>query len=166
MIRTIWSFTYLCPSCGDEMVCYAAYLDLVGNARLAFDTVYIERTVADKPRSETRALRSIFTPKAAAILRVLLRDPDRAWRVADLATGLNREGTFGSPAIIASWASPNSVTRRPYAPCEVALRSGSMMTHPGVYSLRSSETDWDEAILWRTYFTLSYLEVVFRSANT
>ena len=88
MIRTIWSFTYLCPSCGDEMVCYAAYLDLVGNARLAFDTVYIERTVADKPRSETRALRSIFTPKAAAILRVLLRDPDRAWRVADLATGL------------------------------------------------------------------------------
>ena len=58
------------------------------------------------------------------------------------------------------------MTRRPYAPCEVALRSGSMMTHPGVYSLRSSETDWDEATLWRTYFTLSYLEVVFRSANT
>ena len=22
MIRTIWSFTYLCPSCGDEMVFY------------------------------------------------------------------------------------------------------------------------------------------------
>lgn len=63
-----------------------AYLDLVGNAWLAFDTVYIERAVAERPRSEARALRSIFTPKAAAILRVLLRDPDRAWRVADLAT--------------------------------------------------------------------------------
>ena len=62
-----------------------AYLDLVGNARLAFDTVYIDRAVAEKPVSETRALRSIFTPKAAAILRVLLREPGRAWRVADLA---------------------------------------------------------------------------------
>ena len=63
-----------------------AYLDLVGNARLAFDTVYIDRAVAETPVSETRALRSIFTPKAAAILRVLLREPGRAWRVADLAT--------------------------------------------------------------------------------
>ena len=66
-----------------------AYLDLVGNARLAFDTVYIERAVAEKPRSETRALRSIFTPKAAAILRALLRNPGRAWRVADLAAEAN-----------------------------------------------------------------------------
>ena len=62
-----------------------AYLDLVGNARLAFDTVYIELAVAEKPVTETRALRSIFMPKAAAILRVLLREPGRAWRVADLA---------------------------------------------------------------------------------
>ena len=66
-----------------------AYLDLVGNARLAFDTVYIERAVAEKPTSETRALRSIFTPKAAAIQRVLLRNPGRAWRVADLAAEAN-----------------------------------------------------------------------------
>ncbi len=63
-----------------------AYLDLVGNARLAFDTVYIDRAVAERPVSETRALRSIFTPKAAAILRVLLREPGRAWRVAELAS--------------------------------------------------------------------------------
>ena len=62
-----------------------AYLDLVGNAHLAFDGVYIDRAVATRPKSEIRALRSIFTPKAAAILRVLLRDPDRAWRVTDLA---------------------------------------------------------------------------------
>ena len=32
---------------------------------------------------------------------------------------------------------------------------GSMMTHPGVYCLRSNETDWDEATLWRTYFMLT-----------
>ena len=61
-----------------------AYLDLVGNAHLAFDHVYIDRTVADRPKPATRALRSMFTPKAAAILRVLLRDPARAWRVTEL----------------------------------------------------------------------------------
>ena len=81
---------YLSPAsraiCADHDV---AYLDLAGNARLTFDTVYIERTVADKPRSETRALRSIFNPKGAAILRVLLRDPHRAWRVAALSAQAN-----------------------------------------------------------------------------
>lgn len=66
-----------------------AYLDLAGNAHLAFDHVYIERAVADRPKSETRALRSIFAPKAAAVLRVLLREPTRAWRVAELAEAAN-----------------------------------------------------------------------------
>ena len=40
-------------------------------------------------KSESRALRSIFNPKAAAILRVMLREPDRAWRVTDLAEKAN-----------------------------------------------------------------------------
>lgn len=81
---------YLSPEsrsiCADHDV---AYLDLLGNARLAFDNVYIDRAVPDRPKSETRSLRSIFTPKAAAILRVLLRDPGRAWRVTDLAEASN-----------------------------------------------------------------------------
>ena len=62
-----------------------AYLDMVGNVRLAFDKVFIERAVAERPAAEIRKLRSVFTPKAAAILRVLLRNPDRPWRVADLS---------------------------------------------------------------------------------
>ena len=66
-----------------------AYLDFAGNARLAFDSVYVERTVAEKPRSEARALRSVFAPRAAAILRALLRDPERSWRVADLSAEAN-----------------------------------------------------------------------------
>ena len=49
-------------------------------------------------------------------------------------------------------------TRRPVG--------ATMMTHPGVYCLRSSETDWDEATLWRTYFTLTDLEAVFRSLKS
>ena len=77
---------YLSPEsraiCSDHDV---AYLDLFGNARLVFDSVYIDRTVAERPVTESRALRSLFKPKAAAILRVLLREPNRAWRVAELA---------------------------------------------------------------------------------
>ena len=41
-----------------------------------------------------------------------------------------------------------------------------MMTHPGVYCLRSNETDWDETTLWRTYFMLTDLEAVFRSLKS
>ena len=77
---------YLSPEsraiCTDHDV---AYLDLCGNAHLAFDNVYVDRAVAGKPKSETRAMRSIFAPKSGAVLRVMLRDPDRAWLVADLA---------------------------------------------------------------------------------
>ena len=82
--------SYLSPK--SRAICRShkvAYLDLLGNAHLVFGSVYIERTVAGRPRSETRALRSIFSPKAGAILRVLLRDPDRAWRVTDLAHAAN-----------------------------------------------------------------------------
>lgn len=61
------------------------FLDLMGNARIAFDSVFIERTVADKPPSERRTLQSLLGPKAARVLSVMLRAPPRAWRVAELA---------------------------------------------------------------------------------
>lgn len=62
------------------------HLDFVGNTHLAFGGVYVERSVVHRPKPETRRLRSLFSPKAGAILRVLLQDPDRAWRVEDLAS--------------------------------------------------------------------------------
>ena len=49
-------------------------------------------------------------------------------------------------------------TRRP--------KDGSMLTHPGIYCLRSSETDWDEETLWRTYTTLTDVEAVFRALKS
>ena len=55
----------------------------------------------------------------------------------------------GNQAVAVTW------TRRP--------QDGSMLTHPGVYCLRSSQTDWDEDTLWRTYTTLTDVEAVFRS---
>ena len=45
-------------------------------------------------------------------------------------------------------------------------RQGSMVTHPGVYCLRSNQTDWDEESLWRTYTTLTDVEAVFRSLKS
>ncbi len=44
--------------------------------------------------------------------------------------------------------------------------SGSMVTHPGIYCLRSNETTWDEATLWKTYTMLTDLEAVFRSLKS
>lgn len=60
-------------------------LDLEGNARLAFDAVFIERAVASKPAAERRELKSLFKPKSAQVLTVMLRDPTRSWQVAELA---------------------------------------------------------------------------------
>lgn len=63
----------------------AGFLDLVGNCRITFNGVFIERTVADRPATERRKLRSLFRPKSAQVLRTPLREPGRAWRVIELA---------------------------------------------------------------------------------
>jgi transposase len=46
------------------------------------------------------------------------------------------------------------------------IKSGSRMSHPGVYCLRSNETSWDTEQLWRTYIMLTDLEAVFRSLKS
>lgn len=63
-----------------------SYLDFEGNAHLVFDAVFIERHVANKPAVERRELKSLFKPKSAQVLRAMLRDPNQAWRVTDLAS--------------------------------------------------------------------------------
>ena len=62
-----------------------SYLDLEGNARIAFSGVFIERMVTDKPVAEKRELKPLFRPKSAQVLRVMLREPGRAWRVTELS---------------------------------------------------------------------------------
>ncbi|AMN82608.1 hypothetical protein AYR47_06090 [Pseudomonas azotoformans] len=61
------------------------YLDLEGNAWISFGGVSIDHQVADKPSSERRELKSFFKPKSAQIIRTMLRDPGRAWRVVELS---------------------------------------------------------------------------------
>ena len=43
---------------------------------------------------------------------------------------------------------------------------GSMLTHPGVYCLRSSETTWEAETLWHTYTMLTDLAAVFRGLKS
>lgn len=61
------------------------YLDLSGNCRLCFEGVYVEREGRPNKYAAKRDLRSLFSPKATRILRVLLARPRKAWRVAELA---------------------------------------------------------------------------------
>ncbi|WP_430427674.1 type IV toxin-antitoxin system AbiEi family antitoxin [Parasphingorhabdus sp.] len=65
------------------------YVDFVGNVHVKFGSVYIDRKTDETPKSDQRSLRSIFKPKAANILRNLLNDPERRWRVAELSETAN-----------------------------------------------------------------------------
>ncbi len=68
--------------CEDKGV---SYLDLDGNARIAFGGVFIERMVPAKPAAQQRELKSLFRPKSAQVLRAMLREPGRAWLVTELS---------------------------------------------------------------------------------
>ena len=61
------------------------YLDLSGNCYLAFDHVLIEKEGKRNVRPSTRPLRSLFAPRATRVVRVLLTEPHRAWRLEELA---------------------------------------------------------------------------------
>jgi len=45
---------------------------------------------------------------------------------------------------------------------QLNIKQESKLSHPGVYCLRTNETEWDEETLWRTYTMLTDLESVFR----
>lgn len=68
--------------CSDAGIGYA---DLAGNARLAFDQIFIETRSPENPFREKRETRSLFAPRATRVLRVLLQGPLRAWKVTELA---------------------------------------------------------------------------------
>src|SRR5689334_3713647 len=61
------------------------FVDLSGNCYLAFDQVLIEKEGKRNVRPSTRPLRSLFAPRATRVVRVLLTEPARAWRLEELA---------------------------------------------------------------------------------
>jgi transcriptional regulator with AbiEi antitoxin domain of type IV toxin-antitoxin system len=61
------------------------YIDLSGNCYMAFDHVLIEKEGKRNVRPSTRPLRSLFAPRATRVVRVLLTEPARTWRLEELA---------------------------------------------------------------------------------
>jgi hypothetical protein len=77
---------YISPAAAE--ICEQAgvgYIDFSGNCRLCFQGVYIEKTGNPNIFSEKRDLRSLYSPKAENILRVLLSDLGRVWKIQELA---------------------------------------------------------------------------------
>lgn len=61
------------------------YVDLSGNCYLAFEHVLIEKEGKRNVRPSSRPLRSLFAPRATRVVRVLLAEASRAWRLEELA---------------------------------------------------------------------------------
>ena len=61
------------------------YADLAGNCRLAYEGIYILREGRPNPFAVKRPLRLLYQPATSRILRVLLADPGKSWRVLALA---------------------------------------------------------------------------------
>ena len=81
---------YVSPRGGQ--VCKEAgvgYLDLSGNCYLSFDRIHIERTGNPNQYRRKKELRSLYSPKASRVLRVLMENSGRTWKMKDLAAVAN-----------------------------------------------------------------------------
>src|SRR5215831_14461655 len=61
------------------------FVDLSGNCYLALENALIEKEGKRNVRPSTRPLRSLYAPRATRVIRVLLVEPGRAWRLEELA---------------------------------------------------------------------------------
>lgn len=62
-----------------------SFFDFVGNCRLVFADVFIEREAPAARPLERKRLRSLFAPMASRVLRRLFNEPHRTWKVMPLA---------------------------------------------------------------------------------
>src|SRR3989441_5644920 len=61
------------------------FVDLSGNCYLAFEDVLIEKEGKRNLRPSTRPLKSLFAPRATRVVRALLAEWQRAWRLEEVA---------------------------------------------------------------------------------
>lgn len=61
------------------------FIDLAGNCFIKFGQIFIERKNYPNLYKEKRIVKSIFTPKASRILRVMLSNPKREWQLQELS---------------------------------------------------------------------------------
>jgi hypothetical protein len=137
----------LAPFISEESakICTAAgfgYADLAGNARLAFDQVFIETRGPDNPFREKRETRSLFAPRATRVVRVLLQGPLRAWKVTELAK---------SAQVSLGWV---SAVRQQLLTREWAAEDpgGVRVTKPGaLLDAWANADDWEKRTLTHEY---------------
>lgn len=78
------------PYVSDEadLICKEAGIgtvDLAGNCRLEFEGLFLKVRNQKNPFGRRTFLMTIYTPRAARVLRVLLTHPKRFWKMQDLA---------------------------------------------------------------------------------
>ena len=71
------------------------FVDLSGNCRIVFESVFIERFGQPNTHVERRPLRTLFAPKASRVARKLLSYPKKDWEPLELAHAANV-----SPALV------------------------------------------------------------------
>lgn len=65
------------------------YVDFSGNCFLEFDNVHIEKEGKPNARPASRPLKALFAPRATRIVRALLVESDRTWRLEELGRALS-----------------------------------------------------------------------------
>lgn len=119
---------------------------------------------AEKERAMARQFMERFEQGLAALAAGLSKPrtekrPAKLWerigRLKERSHGIGRHYTItltsdegGAKTVALTW--------------EKTPVTGTLVTHPGVYCLRTNEVTWDEATLWQTYTMLTDLEAVFR----
>jgi len=88
----ILASTFISPRvrqiCKEEGV---GYLDLAGNAWLACEDFYVEKSVERNPFVKRGRPASMWTPVSSRLVRAFLEEPGRAWKLVELvqATGMS-----------------------------------------------------------------------------
>jgi hypothetical protein len=65
------------------------YVDLSGNCYLAFDTVLIHKEGRPNAGPTRRPLKALFAPRATRVVRALLVERERAWRLDELGRAVS-----------------------------------------------------------------------------
>jgi hypothetical protein len=108
----VFAAPYISPEAG--AICKDAgigYLDLAGNCLLSFETIYVYRDGKPNSNIQRRELRSLYSPKAERLLRVLLSRPQQNWKTESLAE--TAQVSFGQVANVKKfladreWLNPN-----------------------------------------------------------
>jgi len=136
---------YVTPRAAE--VCTAqgiGFVDLSGNCRLSFGRVFVERQGRPNRFAEKRDLRTLYSPKASRILRVLLTSGPKAWRVGELAK--EAAVSIGLVSNVKKLLADREWVREGAGGFELRQPIDLLEEWAGNYSLRKST--------WRDYYSL------------